>query len=1111
MFLTRPEAKTVLSSSQPKTIAGARRHVPTLFFNLRNTLFFSLVGLFLVVLLSLTIHDVVGATGADRILTQALSAAAPIQKTVLVMLPYQIDLPVNMISVQAIRKEFEGAADLKLNVYYEYMDLNRFPDPAYQQQLFNLYADKYKNKPVDLVIIITERMLNLWLAQRAEILPNTPIVFFDIPTEHLDALELPSDVTGVSGVMDYTKSAQWILDKLPTVNELVIVHGVGKADQEYIQPVQALQEKMRAHIKFTDLSNLPMSDIKQRVAVLPKSSVVIYAPMFEDAAGVKYLPYNALRELTAVSAVPVISGYDALIGAGSIGGYLYSYDHQARDAAQIGLRILRGEAVSAIPIVKNQSNQFIFDQLALQRFGIPLSALPPDSIIKNRQYSAWELYQAEIIGIATGFGTLLLLIAFLVVLSRRLYTARLALTDLNISLENQVLERTVDLNQTNQNLKMEIIERKQIEATLRDSENRLQKLFETMSEGVILIDPDGQIVQANSAAEHILGISRQEIQNHSYTAPEWGIIRPDGTPMPPDENPSSRAMLEKRPFMDTVMGVQRPDDSVFWVNVNAAPLINSAGELEGVVGTFADITERKKMDEELRASEARFRTFIENAPIAVALGRNGKLIYANPMYVNMHGFESTDELIGQPAFDRIAPQDHAKALDRSHRRNLGLPVEKQYEFVGLQKDGTEFQISASVTQINLADGLANIGFFQDITERKQMEEALRQSQAFLSKVIENSGVSIFAKDHNGHYELVNGKWEEDTGFTREFAIGKTDQDLFPCDLAEKFREIDLHVMEQGIAIETEEKVENTDETRFYVSIKLPLRDKNNIVTGICGISTDITERKRAAEQLLEANDRLEQRVFERTAELQTANDALEKASRLKNEFLATMSHELRTPLTGILGFSQVLQINSYGELNAKQAAAVQNIEKSGQHLLELINEILDFSKLQSGKLELNIAACSLTNICRASLQMINNLAEKKKQRLNFSISPNVITINADERRIRQILINLLGNAVKFTPDGGSINLTVNGIPEAQHVRIVVSDTGIGIKDDDAPRLFQPFIQLDTGLSRKYNGTGLGLSLVKNLVELHGGSVRVESIFGQGSRFIVILPWLDAKK
>ncbi len=314
----------------------------------------------LLILMAILYAGWVNSAGASGLVKGKAVVVAPVKKTVLVMFPYQIDQPVNVIAAQAIREEFGGAADLNLDVYYEYMDLNRFSDPAYQQKMFDLYTAKYQSKSVDLVIVSSETMLNLWLAHRAEILPNAPIVFFDITTERLAALKLPADVSGVSGVEDYTKSVQWVLDKLPTVNEVVIVHGVGQLDQGFIQPVQTLQEKMKGQIKFTDLSTLPLSEIKQRIAELPKTAIVLYHLMFEDVDGNSYRPIDVLRELTAVSAVPVISGYDQFIGTGSIGGYMYSIDHQARDATQIGLRILRGTAASSIPIVKDQSNRFIF-------------------------------------------------------------------------------------------------------------------------------------------------------------------------------------------------------------------------------------------------------------------------------------------------------------------------------------------------------------------------------------------------------------------------------------------------------------------------------------------------------------------------------------------------------------------------------------------------------------------------------------------------------------------------------------------------------------------------------------------------------------------------------
>jgi PAS domain S-box-containing protein len=272
---------------------------------------------------------------------------------------------------------------------------------------------------------------------------------------------------------------------------------------------------------------------------------------------------------------------------------------------------------------------------------------------------------------------------------------------------------------------------------------------------------------------------------------------------------------------------------------------------------------------------------------------------------------------------------------------------------------------------------------------------------------------------------------------------------------------------------------------------------------------DITERKQAEQALLEAHDLLEQRVQERTTELSAANLDLEKAARMKDEFLAAMSHELRTPLTGILGLSEVMQMPHIGSLNEKQSSYLTNIHKSGQRLLVIINDMLDYSMIESGKVNLSLNPCSLEEICQSSLQLIESLAAAKGLQSNLSVIPENILLNADARRLQKILVNLLGNAVKFTPKGGSFGIEALGDRTAGQVQITVWDSGIGIKEEDLPRLFQPFIQLDARLARQYEGTGLGLAMVRRLTELHGGSVTVQSVVGQGSRFTVCLPWQPA--
>lgn len=433
-----------------------------------------------------------------------------------------------------------------------------------------------------------------------------------------------------------------------------------------------------------------------------------------------------------------------------------------------------------------------------------------------------------------------------------------------------------------------------------------------------------------------------------------------------------------------------------------------------------------------------------------------------------------------------------------------------FEFLNPPGEGL---LSASASQVMaLLGGLigSTLNTFGYILLVNQRLEAERRQASENQELIFNTtpDAVVITRLSDGLIVEINDSFTYLTGFTHVDVFGKSSLEIHLLQNPDDRALVTATLAEKGVCDNLEIIFQRKDGSPFAGLLSARVFSLQG-VAHIISVTRDITERQRVEAELVAAHAELEQRVFERTRDLQMANAALEKASRSKDDFLAIISHELRTPLTGILGLAQVLQYSTYGEMNPKQTTAVQNIEKSGQLLLELINEILDFSKLQSGQLTLQLAPCSLAAVCTASLEMVNHLAEKKKQDLRFSIQPEKIMLNADERRVRQILINLLSNAVKFTPEAGRIELVVTGIPQAGQVRITITDTGIGIREEDLQRLFLPFQQLDTRLSRMYNGTGLGLSLVKNLAELHGGSVEVASIFGQGSRFMVSLPW-DAK-
>jgi PAS domain S-box-containing protein len=444
-------------------------------------------------------------------------------------------------------------------------------------------------------------------------------------------------------------------------------------------------------------------------------------------------------------------------------------------------------------------------------------------------------------------------------------------------------------------------------------------------------------------------------------------------------------------------------------------------------------------------------------------------------------------------------------------------IEDIYELTYFRKDGSRFPAVVSVTALRDAQdviigylliGTDNTARKQIEEERKKLDQRLRDQHFYTRSLIESNIDALMTTDPGGIITDVNKQTEALTGCTRDELIGAPFKNHFT----------DSGRAEAGInRVLNEGKVTNYELTARARDGKLTVvsynattfHDRNRSLQGVFAAARDVTELKR----------------FEQT--LQQKNVELEDASRMKSEFLANMSHELRTPLNAIIGFSEVLKDGLTGEITDQQRGFIGDIYSSGKHLLSLINDILDLSKVEAGKMTLDLELVKVSSLLINSLSIVREKAATRHILLDMDVHEELGEICADARKVKQILYNLLSNAVKFTPEGGQVTVRAGRVPRTgvgrlsgswpgrsfqvadsefvEFLKISVADSGIGISGDSLERLFQPFSQIDSGLARKFEGTGLGLAMVKLLAELHGGAVAVESSVGEGSCFTLWLP------
>ena len=550
-----------------------------------------------------------------------------------------------------------------------------------------------------------------------------------------------------------------------------------------------------------------------------------------------------------------------------------------------------------------------------------------------------------------------------------------------------------------------------------------------------------------------------------------------------------------------------------------------------------EIEVRKQAEEALQVSENRYRRLVESVTdyIYSVIVKNGHAISTThgPACFAISGYTLEEYNSDSDLWSRMIYAEDLEAVIDQNRLIFAGKIPPALEHRIVHKNGSIRWVRNTSVPIFGKEGelVAYDGMITDITERKLAEIELQFRNLLLTTQMEVSIDGILIVDEFEKIISFNQRfiemWEMpsdiiESGSARQVLQGAISKTTDPEIFIQQVYYLYNHNGEKS-----REEIPLLD-GRTFDRYSAPLSGEDGKYYGRIWYYRDMTERKQLEEKLREYAETLEKKVRERTKQLEDANLELQllneelvlrrreadeaknladAATQAKSDFLANMSHELRTPLNSIIGFSEVLQDELIGPLNALQLEDVEYIQNSGRHLLSLINDILDLSKVESGKMELELGWFSLQELIEASMVMQREKAMKHGIALSLEIQPEVdIEIEADKRKLKQIMFNLLSNAVKFTPDGGAVSLAARKLIETGEIEISVSDTGIGIKEEDMPRLFHEFTQLQTAYTKEYEGTGLGLALTKKFVELHGGRIWVESEFGKGSRFAFVIPF-----
>ena len=637
----------------------------------------------------------------------------------------------------------------------------------------------------------------------------------------------------------------------------------------------------------------------------------------------------------------------------------------------------------------------------------------------------------------------------------------------------------------------------------RRAQAYLAAIVESSDDAILSKDLDGIVQSCNARAEELFGYEAHELVGRSIR-----ILIPEDRQSEEDEILATIRSGGRLDHFETVRLTK--DGRALDISLSVSPIRDSDGRIVGVAKIARDITEQKQIARELEAQREWFRVTLGSiGDCVIASDPDGRVTYVNEPAQAITGWRAS-EAIGRLLADvfRIINEKTRKAVDNPADLVLrtGHIVGLANHTVLIDRDGAEHPVADSAAPIRSADG-AIIGVvlvFRDVTDERRAEEAIAEQREWFETTLESIGDAVIATDVQGRVVFMNPIAEQLTGWRLAEARGRPCADAFNIVNENSRRVVEspvARVLSEGTVagLANHTVLIAADGTERPIDDSgAPIRSRDGRTVGVVLVFRDVSERRRREVERREAMLERE-RLLE--AERVARADA-ERASRVKDEFVAMVSHELRTPLNAILGWTQLMvKADASPDVIARGLDVIsRNTRLQGQ----LISDLLDVSRIVSGKLRLDIEHVDLAAVVRDAIDTVQGDADAKRITINRDLDAGVGMIAGDAGRLQQIVWNLLSNAIKFTPEGREISVRVGRIDG--DVTIAVTDTGVGIRPDFLPYIFDRFQQADPSITRRFGGLGLGLSIVKHLVELHGGSITAESGgIGQGATFRVVLP------